>query len=380
MERVAVVGIAQTRFEERKETVNYAELAFEVVQKLLEATGLDHNNIDNMVTSSSDFWDGRTISDMAVQDAVGAFMKSESKVSADGALAVLYGMMRILSGQYRTTLVVAHSKGSEGPPRAIENAAFDPIYQRQLGIDGISASALQARAYLDKYDISEEACAAVTVKNLGNALKNPLAQRAGTFTIDQVMESRLLADPIKELDASPITDGACALLLAEEDLARQITDKPVWLKGVGHATDVYYLGAKDLTDAPALHAAAKRAYAMAGIENPVTELDLAEIYDAFSYQELMWSELLGFCDRGGGPEFLASGQSSLGGELPINPSGGILAAHPVFVGGMVRVAEATLQLRGEAGEHQVEGARLALAHGTTGYCGNQHTVWILEGE
>lgn len=380
MEKVAIVGVAQTRFEREKRNQNYAELVHEVVSDLYRKTGAAHSDIDNIVTASSDFWDGRTISNMAVQDVVGAFLKSESKVSSDGTLALLYGLMRILSGQFKTTLVVAHSKGSEGSPNLIANAAFDPVYQRQLGIDGIAASALQARCYMEKYGVSEEDIALVSVKNLANAKKNPYAQVSGDITVDDVMNSGYLAEPIKHLDASPISDGACAVLLAREDLVARFTDKPVWLKGVGHCQDTYYLGDRDLAESEALAAAAKRAYAMAGITNPQNEIDVAEVYDAFSYQELMWTGILGFCQRGQGAELIKSGMTSMEGKLPVNPSGGVLAAHAVIAAGLVRVAEAALQLRGEAGEHQIPNVKTALAHGSFGYCGQTHCVWILSAE
>ncbi|MBI3949460.1 MAG: thiolase family protein [Acidobacteria bacterium] len=380
MEKVAIVGVAQTKFEREKRDQNYAELVHEVVSDLFRKTGASHDKIDNIVTASSDFWDGRTISNMAVQDVVGAFMKSESKVSSDGTLALLYGMMRILSGQYKTTLVVAHSKGSEGSPNLIANAAFDPVYQRQLGIDGIAASALQARCYMERYGVSEEDIALASVKNLTNAKGNPYAEVSGDFTVDDVMKSGYLAEPIKRLDASPVSDGACAVLLAREDIVDQFTDQPVWLKGVGHCQDNYYLGDRDLAESEALVAAAKRAYTMAGIHDPLKEIDVAEIYDAYSYQELMWTEMLGFCGRGKGADLMKTGVTTIDGRLPVNPSGGVLAAHAVIAAGLVRVAEATLQLRGEAGDHQIPHAKTALAHGSFGCCGQTHCVWVLSSE
>ncbi len=380
MDRVAIVGVAQTKFEAEKRGQNYAEIVHEVVTEILSSTGATHNDIDNIVTASSDFWDGRTISNMSLQDVVGAFMKSESKVSSDGTLALLYGLMRILSGQFKTTLVVAHSKGSEGSPNLIANAAFDPVYQRQLGIDGIAASALQARCYMEKYSVSEEDIALVSVKNLANAKTNPYAHVWGDFTVEDVMNSGYLAEPIKKLEASPISDGACAVLLAHEEAVGNFTDRPIWLKGVGHCQDSYYLGDRDLAESEALTAAVKRAYSMAGITDPLNEIDVAEVYDAYSYQELMWTEIMGFCQRGKGAALIRSGVTKSDGQLPVNPSGGVLAAHAVVAAGLVRVAEAALQLKGEANNRQVPSAKTALAHGSFGYCGQTHCVLILSTE
>jgi acetyl-CoA C-acetyltransferase len=286
-------------------------------------------------------------------------------------------MMRILSGSFGTTLVVAHCKGSESVSSLITNGMFDPIYQRALGLDAITSSALQAKAYMNKYGISEEQCARVSVKNHGNAQKNPYAQLPLHISVKEVMASRMLADPIKLLDASPISDGAAAVILAGEKRAEKIAQKPVWIKGIGHCADAYFLGDRDLAECPSLEAAAKKAYDMAGITNPLKEIDVAEIYDAFSYMELLWSEGLGFCGRGEGGKFVDAGKSRMEGELPINPSGGVLSAHAVLVAGLARVCEGVLQLRDGAGARQVEGAKTAVAQGINGPCGQSHCVIVL---
>jgi acetyl-CoA C-acetyltransferase len=286
-------------------------------------------------------------------------------------------MMRILSGSFGTTLVVAHCKGSESVSTLITNGMFDPIYQRALGLDAITSSALQASAYMDKYGISEEQCARVSVKNHGNAKNNPHAQLPMDISVKDVLASRMLADPIKLLDASPISDGAAAVILAGEERAKKMVRKPVWIQGIGHCADAYFLGDRDLAECPSLEAAAKRAYGMAGITNPLKEIDVAEIYDAFSYMELLWSEGLGFCGRGEGGKFIESGKSQMRGELPISPSGGVLSAHPVLVAGLARVSECVLQLREDAGARQVKGVKRAVAHGINGPCGQSHCVIVL---
>jgi acetyl-CoA C-acetyltransferase len=286
-------------------------------------------------------------------------------------------MMRILSGSFGTTLVAAHCKGSESVSSLITNGMFDPIYQRALGLDAITSSALQARAYMNKYGISEEQCARVSVKNHGNAQNNPFAQLPLNIAVKDVMASRMLADPIKLLDASPISDGAAAVILAGEERAKKITSKPVWIRGIGHCAEAYFLGDRDLAECPSLEAAAKKAYGMAGITNPLKEIDVAEIYDAFSYMELLWSEGLGFCPKGQGGKFIDSGKSRMEGELPTNPSGGVLSAHAVLVAGLARVSECVLQLRGDAGARQVGGVKTAVAHGINGPCGQSHCVIVL---
>ena len=377
MERIGIVGVGQTKYERVKKGETFADLVFEATTKALEDAGMTIREIDNVVTVSNDFWDGRTISSMAVMDACGAYEKNVSTVEGDGTFGVLYGMLRILSGSFGTTLVAAHCKGSESVPSLITNGMFDPIYQRALGLDAVSSAALQARRYLEKYRIREEQCAQVSVKNHGNAKNNPYAQLALDLSIEDVMRSRMVSDPIKLYDASPVSDGACAVILANEERARKVSQKTVWIKGIGHCAEAYFLGDRDLAECPALIGAAQKAYGMAGIVDPDREIQVAEIYDAFSYMELLWSEGLGFCGKGEGGKLLESGRTRRNGNLPINPSGGVLSAHPVLVAGLARVAESVLQCRGDAGARQVEDVQTALAHGINGPCGQSHCVIVL---
>ncbi len=378
MERVAIIGAAQTKYERNKPDT-FAEMIYEVVSKALEDAGITIKEVDNVVSVSSDFWDGRTISSMAISDASGAFGKDITTVEGDGTFGALYGMMRILSGSFGCTVVCAHHKGTESNMRGITNTAFDPLVERRLGLDSINSAALQARRYMSKWGVWEEQFARVSVKNHGNAMRNPLAMLPMEITVDDVMASRKLADPLKLLDCSPVTDGAAALILAAERNAKKWTTnkKRVWMKGVGHCSDAFRLGDRDLADTRALKQAAKKAYAMAGISDPLKEIDVAEICDAFSYMELMWLEGLGFCDDGMGAEFVERGHADFDGALPVNPSGGRLSAHPVQVAGLAAMAECVLQVRGEAGERQVDGVETALAHGINGMCGQAHCVWIL---
>ena len=377
MDKVAVVGVGQTRYERRKKGETFSDMVYEVTVKALEDAGMTIRDIDNVVTVSNDFFDGRTISSMAVQDACGSRHKDISTVEGDGLFGAFYGTMRILSGSFSTTLVVSHMKGSESRMNMITNAMFDPIYARMLGMDAITSAALQARAYMDTFGITEEQCAKVSVKNHANAVENPYAQLPMKITVDDVMASRMLADPIKLLDASPITDGAAAVILADEQGSKKAKTRPVWIQGVGHCSDAYQLGDRDLARSPALVKAARKAYAMAGVSDPVKEIDVVELYDAFSYMELLWLEGLGFCAEGEAGSLVDRGVTEKNGALPVNPSGGCLSAHAVMVAGMARLIEATLQVRGEAGGRQIPDCTRALAQGINGPCGQSHCVMVV---
>lgn len=376
MNKVAIIGTAQTMYQ-KNNPASRAEMAFEVTSEALEDAGLTIKDIDNTVTHCNDYWDGRTISCIALTEATGSDKVHTTNISGDGAYGALMGMMRILSGHFKIALVVAESKGSESVPGIITNAMFDPIYERMLGIDAVSSAALQARRYMSRKGATAEQFAMVSVKNHKNAKNNPYAHLPMDLTVEDVMNSRVLADPIKLYDSSPVSDGACALILAEESVAMEKCKKPVWIRGVGASTDFYHLGDRDLAESESLTSAAKKAYDMAGISAPLKEIDVAEVYDAFSYMELMWMEGLGLVEPGRAGFAIEKGLTQMNGVLPINPSGGVLSSHAILVAGLARIAEAVLQLRGEAGARQVDGARIALAHGSVGACGQGHCVFIL---
>jgi acetyl-CoA C-acetyltransferase len=187
----------------------------------------------------------------------------------------------------------------------------------------------------------------------------------------------MIAEPITVLETRLVGDGACVMLLANEERAKKLTSKPVWIKGVGICCDGYFLGDRDLADCDCLVEAAKRCYQRAGIINPRKEIDVAEVTDEFSYQELMSYEGLGFCGRGEGGRLIDSGVTQMGGELPVNPSGGVLSGRSHTQIGIGGIFEVVLQLRGEAGARQVPECKVGLAHFAGGPCGQLQEVMVL---
>jgi acetyl-CoA C-acetyltransferase len=217
------------------------------------------------------------------------------------------------------------------------------------------------------------------VKNRGNAKNNPYAMLKNGMTIDEVLKGDMLADPIRITEAKPVpVDGAVAMIMTTEEKAKKLTDKPVWVTGASSCYDYNDLGQRDLADSNSLVTAAQKAYKMASIKDPLKEFDLAEICEHYSYQELLWSEGLGLCEKGDGGKLIDSGKTEMGGEIPVNPSGGMLSGLPVCVAGMQRVVECVLQLRGEAGDRQVQGAQKAVAQGCDGPAGQLQCVITLE--
>ncbi len=374
--RVAVVAVAQMGHDELFDH-NIREIAYQVVKNLLTQAEISREEVGTIITSSSDYWQGISCSNTYYYDAAGGYLKNSSKTEEDGAFAFLYGYLRVMSGHFDTAIVHAITKMSEIPePSTLTNLSADPFFQRPAGIDDLSAAALQANLYMSKYGISEEQAAKVVVKNLGHARNNPLAFKKGRVTVEQVLESEELAYPIKALDCAPESDATCAILLASEEKAKKLTERPAWVRGVGWSVDDYFLGDRNLLNG-ALKRAAQKAYGMAGISHPLGEVDVAEICEPYSFQELLWYEQLGFCGEGKGGKFIDEGVTSLNGKLPVNPSGGVLAANPYVARGLIRIAEAALQVMGKAQERQVPGVKTALAHSTHGLAGQHHSVVIL---
>ena len=379
--RVGIVAVAQTSFE-TNDMWRCHELTYFAVEEVLRKAGLPfREGYQAIVTCSSDHWDGKTLSDIEHGEVAGAHLgPEEEKVTIDGINAVIMGYLKILSGHSDVVLVTCACKESQVlDPCVIENFGFDVPYQQPLGLDFTQAAALQAMRFMHKYGVSREDFARVVQKNLKNATGNPHVPRKGEVSVDEVLSSRILSYPISEMEKKPVADGSCALILAREERAKELTKNPVWIIGVGSCYDAHYLGDRDLADPEALFIAAKRAYDMAGIKDPAKEIDLFEISEFFAHEELLWMEGLGLCGRGEAKKLLLEGETSREGRMPVNPSGGLLAGVPLFVAGANRVIEAYLQLVGEAGERKVkkEPTR-ALAHGTTGPAGQHHAVIILE--
>ena len=366
--RVAIVGIGQTKHEESKGHYVYYESSFEAAKRALEDAALDRGDLDTVIASGWDAIDGRTISDMHTCMAIGGYLKDSSHVAEDGIMALAYGYLRIASGLFDIALVAGQGH-REANIDAVTRIVFDPLFTRPAGRNYLITMAMQANAYMHKYGVSEEQAAKVVVKNRANGVRNPYAHLRSPVTLEEVLASRPVAYPLKALDCPPESVGGVVLILASEDVVRRITDKPVWIRGIGWAIESYEMGAKDLAEIPSLAAAAQRAYQMAGIKRPLDEFDVAEVHEATSFHELMAYEGLGFAGAGQGAKLIEEGTTDMGGKLPVNPSGGSLCTNLFGASGLVRAAEAALQLRGDAHGRQVAGAKLALAHGLSAPAG-----------
>jgi acetyl-CoA C-acetyltransferase len=376
--RVGICAVAQTTYEPDKWTERFQGMALEVLESIQAQTGVDFSaggGIGMSISVSDDIFDARTISDNAMTDVLGAHLGCEEKVAQEGIQAIYYGLAAIQSGHVDVVLIVGHCKESQCKSRnMVTHVAFDPFYTRPVGLDFCAAAGLQAQAYMDQSGITEEQLAAVVVRSRENAQKNDRLTAVEAVSAEQVMNSPMLADPIRQLHAYPVSDGAVGMLLVAEDRVKDFTDTPVWITGVGNCMDSFFMGDRDLASNFALKEAARRAYRRAGIDDPKGAFDVVEVSDLYAYQQPMWLEGLGICDKGTGGVAVSRTDS---GKPAVNPSGGTLAGNPMILGGLVRAAESSLQLMGKAQGHQVENAATALAHGVMGPAGQFHSVVTL---
>ena len=367
MPRVAIVGAGMTKFVRRaQETAK--ELAWEAASMALESCEMTLDDIDCVVLGSApDAFDAVHMKSEYLSDGAGAWGKPYIRCyvgGGTGVFAVIQGWYHVASGVFDTCLVVCEEKMSScmPHPQGAFLTIFDHTTERPLGPNLLWIFALEMNAYMTRYGLRKEDIAYITVKNRRNAADHPCALLGDpNITVQDVLNSEVLAWPVQRLDVSPISDGAVAVVLAAEHVARRITNKPVWIEGVGWCLDTTYWTNRDLSYPVYVEEAARMAYKMAGIKEPRKEIHIVEPYDPFDYKELHHLEGLLLADRGKAPEDAARGRFDRDKEsepdwLPSSPSGGLLGVgNPIAAAGLMKVAEIFWQLRGEAGKRQVPG-------------------------
>ncbi|MEW5945752.1 MAG: thiolase family protein [bacterium] len=399
MRKVAVVGVGATKFKARWIEKTYFELAFDAVKEALNMAGIGKDDVESVVYGIyNEFFQRQFMPELFTHDYLGFTFVPATRVAAGGATggaAVRTAFMEVASGAHDVVAVVGLEKCTDcwdydratATPEVLRSIAYsiDMTYEYPLGAFAAAEYALPTVAHIEKFGgPTEEQMAMVSVKNHGNAMNNPLAQSGKEITVEDVMNSRMICYPFKFYDNCLYTEGAAALILASEDRAREITDKPVFITGVGSATDMGFPGFKtgrksNIWEFGSTRVAGERAYRMAGIKNPRKELDVVEIHDAFTAAELLSYEAFGFCEPGGGGRLIEEGVTWMDGELPVCPSGGLIGCgHAVGATGVMQTGEAVLQLRGEADRRQVKNARKALVQSIGGVACAYTVAMVLE--
>ncbi|MBE7437807.1 MAG: thiolase family protein [Spirochaetales bacterium] len=375
--RMGIIGHALT-MEGQNDDWSVEDTVFYTVRQALESAGMEIGQVDTVVQAADDVLDGIAINHVQTIEAAGAFLKEESKVERDGAWALQYAMVRLLSGKFQTAMVVAFSKGSQSSLSAFSGLSADPFYLRPVGTDADSIAAIQAHYFCGRTGATEEDLARIAQKNRSAALANPRSMRGEgrEISIEEILAAEPIATPINVLNSARVGDGCTVLLLATEDWIRQNQKKASFLTGVGFISDAYYPTYRDLSRLKSAELAMQAAARMAGLAP--ADVRLAEVHECYAHQELMLYEALGFCKEGEAVSFLNDGHSLPGGRLPVNPSGGVLGGNVIYAAGLTRVLECHLQLTGQAGAVQVKGADRAIAHAQAGLAMQANIAFVLE--
>ena len=347
---IAIIGFAQSP-SWRAAELTEAQFLFPVITEAIERAGIGRRDLGFTCAGSCDYLSGQTFSFVMNLEAVGAWPPiSESHVEMDGAWALYEAWVRLQHGDIDTALVFGSGKSSPGVPSEIFPLQMDPYTITPLGADPVSLAALQARAMLDAGKITEREMAEVVARSRRSAIGNPHAQVTGDHDVDSLLGEPYLTAPLRRHDLPPISDGASAVVLATAGKAKEVCERPVWIRGIDHRIEVHQPGMRDLTTSASTRMAGEKA----GVGKAA--VDVAELSATFSHQERILCEALGLDDK-----------------VDVNPSGGALAANPVMAVGLSRVVEASRQIA-DHGKHR------AVAHATSGQCLQQNLVAVLEGD
>jgi acetyl-CoA acetyltransferase len=345
---VAIIGYAQARNERRAQATE-VQFLFPVINEALEMSKIPRREIGFTCAGSCDYLSGQTFAFVMNLEAVGAWPPiSESHVEMDGAWALYEAWVRLQHEDIDTALVFGSGKSSPGPPAEIFPLQMDPYTLTPLGLDPVSIAAIQGRALLDAGKVTERQMAEIAARSRRDAMKNPYAQVTGDFDVDELLAQPYIAAPLRMHDIPPISDGACAVVLATAEKAREVCERPAWIRGIDHRIEAHQPGMRDLTTSVSTRLAGEAAGARSA------PIEVAELSATFTHQEPILCEALG-----------------LGDDVAINPSGGALAANPVMAVGLARIAEAAKQI--------VEGGHgRTVGHATSGMCLQQNLVCVLE--
>ncbi len=375
----AVVGVGMSHFQTRRPDEDLVGLLQEGAERALADAGLGMADIDAIVLSQSpDALHGLGHPEQAAAGELATLGKPLLRVhtgGATGASAFQAGWWGVVSGRFESVLVVGAEKMGDAvqPAQVALNMIWDPPYEALLPLNTIAMTALQAVRYMDRHGATEEDFALVAERLRDNGSRNPYAHLRIPIPAKAIMETPVMCWPIRLGMCCPQTSGAAAVVIVSEERARRLSTPAGWIKGVAARTNTYFMGDKmgdcgpnDHGEPYELRLAADEAYAMAGITDPATQIDVAEPYVPFSSMEGPMVEGLRLCGPGQAFRRSEEGAWDLGGHLPVNPSGGVMCANPISVSALVRMAEAAQQVRGRAGDHQVDGARMAVASGAGG--------------
>jgi acetyl-CoA C-acetyltransferase len=377
MQDVAIVGVGQSVFS-RKCGVAIRELCFEAYIEAMEGLNITNSDIDASIICSAPEYDKQRSPAGSISEYFGLTPKPSfyvETVCSSSSTGLRVGWSLIKAGLHEVVAVIGFQKMSDLTSRdAAERMSRggDIVWESPFGVTMPSGYAMYARAHMAKYGTTEEQLAKVRVKNSHYGAENPKATYRKELSLDEILGSEVISSPLKKFDCCANADGASCIIIASSDIAKRVTNIPIWIIGLGAATDTMTMsGRQSLTGLRCAQEAAKQAYEMAGV-GP-RDIDVAEVHDCFTIAEIMAYEDLGFAKPGKGPELIESKETYEGGKIPVNVDGGLLSkGHPIGATGGSQIRTIVNQLRGKAGEIQVEGAEIGLVHniGGVGQYGN----------
>ena len=375
----AVIGVGQTHHKTRRTDVSMAGLCREAVDRALDDAGLTHADIDAVVVGKApDLFEGVMMPELYLADALGAVGKPLMRVHTAGSVGGATGVVAanlVQAGIHERVLAVAFEKQSES--NAMWALSIPVPFNMPVVAGAGGYFAPHIRSYIRRSGAPEYIGSLVAAKDRRNGALNPYAHlRQPDATPEKIQASPMLWAPVRYDETCPSSDGACTVVIGSADAVRASGRPAAWIRATSVRTEPTAFAGMDKVNPAAGRDAAANLWRKAGITDPINEIDVAEIYVPFSWFEPMWLENLGFAEPGEGWRLVEAGETAIGGRLPVNPSGGVLCSNPIGASGLLRFAEASLQVMGKAGEHQVPGAKLALGHAYGG--GSQYfTMWVV---
>nr|WP_300397372.1 thiolase domain-containing protein [uncultured Rhodococcus sp.] len=376
----AVIGTGQTHYVAKRHDVSMSGMLREAIDRAMLDAEVTWDDIDAVVVGKApDLFEGVMMPELFLAEALGAAGKPLLRVhtagSVGGSTAIVASSL-VQAGVHKRVLTVAYEKQSESNAMWALSVPVPFNMPVHAGAGGYFAP--HVRSYIRRSEAPTHVGAIVAAKDRTNALKNPYAHLREEKTVEQVLASQMLWDPIRYDETCPSSDGACALVIVDEDTAKSSAN-PAWIHGTVMRSEATTAAERDQVNPQASRDAAAALWKQAGITSPIDEIDAAEIYVPFSWFEPMWLESLGFAEEYAGWKLTESGATAMDGRIPVNCSGGVMSSNPIGASGMLRFGEAALQVRGAAGEHQVDGARRALGHAYGG--GSQFfAMWVVGSE
>jgi len=379
MEDIGIVGVGQSNFS-RRCSISIKELAFEAFKEAMDGLEIANKDIDASIICSS-LYDKQRSAENPIAEYLGlnpkpTFLIENACAASSTGLRVAWSLIK--SGLHKIVAVIGIEKMSGQTSREaaeMMGRAYDITWESSFGLTMPAGYAMHARAHMAKYATTEEQLAKVRVKNSYYSVKNPKAAYQKALSLEEILDSMPVSLPLKMLDCCANADGASCIILAEGDIAKEITRIPIWISGLGAASNTGVARRESFTSLVCAKEAANQAYSMAGVDP--RDIDVAEVHDCFTIAEIMAYEDLGFAKQGEGPRLIEERETYLEGKIPVNVDGGLLCkGHPIGATGGSQIRTIVMQLRGEAGEVQVKDAEIGLVHNIGGI-GHYANVTIL---